>query len=106
MARPRAANGSSLSNEAIPPKLLMFVSVFSSNISPKRLSCQSLKYTLANLALALPSRQWVGKYTDLKSAYRHVPILDSGLQHSYIAYHCPKSKSACVRQRYVLPLGH
>ena len=28
-----------------------------------------------------------------------------GWQYSYIAYHCPMSKSACVRQMYALPFG-
>ena len=73
--------------------------------SPKPQSTDMLSSLALPLLQKLPSGQWVGKCTDLKSAYRQVPVSDAGLQYSYIAYHCPKSRSACVRQMYALPFG-
>ena len=46
-----------------------------------------------------------GKCVDLKSAYRQVPVSDSSLRHSNIAYFDPLTKGPIVRRMYALPFG-
>ena len=46
-----------------------------------------------------------GKCVDLKSAYRQVPVSDSSLKHSNIAYFDPLTNGPIVRRMYALPFG-
>ena len=73
--------------------------------SPKPQSTDMLASLCLSVLQALPGVKLKGKCVDLKAAYRQVPVSDSSLDFSYIAFYNGKRGGPEVRQMFALPFG-